>query len=268
MANQRPPTPVATVLESGNLAFFYRPCPGVAHPRSSDQIEHVSVAMFPDDQIHHQNRLLTLAQGYFPPVIVGQDLPEERGRGYIPSVSHDPLAVIAALIDLGQSSVESSTARAQSCVRAAGDGRYLLLHQTDRTYLAYVLRQPAPLGPAQQTLMLDAEASFEVRIVEPAVPSELPIEGIPSYSPDLSERFDGHLSIPANPTDYLDCRWTRVFLVSAVTNLTAEFGVAPNPATQNDPWQRAFLALRDSARHLQAACQVDVLAPLTDGKLV
>lgn len=268
MANQRSPTPVATVLESGNLAFFYRPLPGIAHPQSSDQIEHVYAAMFPDDQIRHQNRLLTLAQGYFPPVIVGQDLPEERGWAYLSIVSHDPRQVSEALTDLGRSSVGSSAGSEPACVRAAGDGRYLLLRQNDRTYLAYALRQPVPLGPAQQTLMLDAEASYEVLIVEPALPSELPIEGIPSYPADLSDKFDGHLSIPADPTDYLDYRWTRVFLVSAATNLQAEFGVAPNPSIQNDPSRRAAQSLRDDGKHLQAACQVDVMTPLDQGHLV
>jgi len=268
MANQRSPTPVATVLESGNLDFFYRPLPGIGHPRSSDQIEHAYVAMFPDDQIHHQNRLIMLAHGYFPPVIPDQDLPEERGWAFIPVVSHDPRDVIEALTGLGRSSVGSSAAPGRSCARAVGDGRYLLLRQNDRTYLAYALRQPVPLGPAQQTLMLDAEASYEVLIVEPYLPSEMPIAGIPSYPVDLGDKFDGHLSIPADPSSYLDYRWTRVFLVSAVTNLRAEFGVAPNASIENDSRRRAFQALRDDAKRLQTACQVDVMTPLDQGRLV
>lgn len=268
MANQRSSTPVATVLESGNLDFFYRPLRGIVHPRGSDQIEHAHLAMFPDDQIHHQNRLLTLAHGYFPPVIPDQDLPEERGWAFIPVVSHDPRDLIDALTGLGGASAGSSVTPDHSCVRVAGDGRYLLLRQDDRTYLAYALRQPVPLGPAQQTLLLDVEASYEVLIVEPYLPSEMPIAGVPSYPVDLAERFDGHLSIPADPTDYLDFRWTRVFLVSAVTNLRSEFGVTPNPSIENDARRRAFQALRDNAKRLLAAGQVNVMTPLEDGQLV
>ena len=264
-AVQTAPTPVATVLESGNLDFFYRPCPGIAHPRSSDQLERAYLAMFPDDQIHHRNRLLAMAHGYFPPVIPEQDLPEERAWAFVQAVSHDPAALIE---DLFSRAVSQDDQPAQECPRAAGDGRYLLLRQEDRTFLAYALRQPVPLGVAQQTLMLDPEASFELRIVQPTMPAPLPIEGSPAYPAALSEKLDGHLSIPADPTDFLDDRWTRVFLVSATTGLQARFGVAPNPSTRNDPSTRAAQALRAAAKRLRASCGVDVLTPLERGELV
>jgi hypothetical protein len=254
--------PRAKVLEVGNVIFLYRPTKGVLHPQTSDQIEQVFLAMLPDNQAEHRNRLVTFAQGYLPPIIPGVELPEERGWAYVAEVGHDPLDAIGPL--------ERESTRGENVpppARVAGYGRYAIVRGDEHTYLAYVLSRPRQLGMAQQTLLMDQQGSYRGVVKEPFMPSDLHLEERPSYPYDLSERFDGHGSIPLDPTDFLDYRWTQIYLVADETGLKAALGLDLKPDVENGAMRKALHFLRDEAKRIQAESQLDIMKPLLRGQL-
>ena len=77
MANpQAQRKPHVRILETGNIAFFYRPKKAILHPKSPDDLERAYFTLFPDDQQRHQNRSFIVAHGVFPTIVPGQALPE------------------------------------------------------------------------------------------------------------------------------------------------------------------------------------------------
>ncbi|HVC32743.1 MAG TPA: hypothetical protein VNL16_04460 [Chloroflexota bacterium] len=259
--------PKAQILETGNALFFYRPLRGVLHPRSSDEIEHVYVALLPDDQHQHRNRLLTFAQTWYPPILPGLVLPEERGWAVVTDVTRDPRRLIDAVVR-GEGSADGSTAPTTTpAARAAGDGRYLIARHDDHTDLAYALHQPRQLGPAQQTLLLDPQASYRVVVKEPCVPSWIGVVDKPTYPSALGEKFDGHVSIPLDPSSFLDYRWTQVFLFDGKSDVQTELGIALKRGLENRAEKQAFAALCVEAQRVRAGSAVDLLKPLVDGSL-
>lgn len=255
---QRSSTP-AEVIEAGNVAFFYRPITGVDHPQTSDDLEHVFLVLFPDDQARHQNRLLTFQSGYFPPVIPDLDLPEEREWAYVSATWDDPRQVIGAIVNPRDGT---------SVTRLAGDGRYGVVRQGGQSYFIYLLRRPKRLGHAQQTLLMERQASFRVIVQEPCVPTPLCLKETATYPAELADRFDGHVAIPLDPSDFLDYPWTQVLFIGDRTDPEAEFGIKVDRETVNQPASVALQALESAAPRIRTATRVDVLQPAIEGTLV
>lgn len=258
-APRQRPSVQTEVLEIGNVAFFYRPIRGVNQPQTSDDLEHAFLVLFPDDQQRHQNRILTFLAGYFPPIIPNLDLPEEREWAYVSTVTPDPRQVVKALED-GPSGTPPA--------RLAGDGRYLLVRRNGQSYFAYGLRRPKRLGHAQQTLMMELQASFRVVVQEPYVPTPLCLAEKPSYPPELADRFDGHVAIPLDTSDYLDYQWTQLLFISDRTDPEAEFGIEIRREVVNQPEAEALEAVEAIAAQVQPRTKVDILKPAIDGALV
>ena len=256
---QQRSSPYTEIMESGNLAFLYRPLPGLRQPQTSDEIEHAYIVLFPDEQQLHTNRVLTFMCGYFPPIIPNFTLPEEREWAYVSETSKDPRTTIQALI---------GALSGQTPPRLAGDGRYAILRHGARTYFTYVLSHPRQLGHAQQTLMMETEASFQVVVQEPAVPTDLRLTEKPAYPADLGNRFDGHVSIPLDPTTFLDYTWAQILLIGDQTDLKAQFGIDFQRDVMNEAGKDAFQALQSAADQIRATSHVDILRPAMDGALV
>jgi hypothetical protein len=266
MADSASGPPLQT-LETGNAIFGYRPRAVVRDLRNSDDLAHAYLLLFPDDPTRHPNRLLTFACGYLPPVIPDFDLPEERGWAVVTAASPAPDAVAAAFwhdvpLPFGQ-----PPPAAAPIPRVAGAARYSLAHRDDQTYLAYVLQRPATLGVAQQVLLLDQAASYRLRIKEPNVPVGLGLMAQPSYPPDLAERFDGHVSIPADPVDFLDYPWTQVLLIAADAATTAALTPWLKRPQENAAVQAAWRVLQAEATACEQQGDGHPFQPLTSGSL-
>lgn len=258
--------PRSEVLESGNVLFFYRPIAGVRHPRSSDQVEHVYLALFPDDQAGHRNRLVAFAQGVFPPVIPNENLPEEREWAVVLDASSDALGVIGAIENLGKP--ESPIAPAPPLARLAGRGRYDIVRQNDRTYFAYTLAEPRTLGPVQQMLLMEQAASYQIRVNEPYAPSGILIPERPAYPDALGEKFVGRMTVPADPTDFLDYRWTRLYVTAESADPAGSLGVQLKTEQENEAVGNALIFLADSARRLQPDHPRELFKPMETGEII
>lgn len=253
-------------LESGNIAFFYRPKEGVLHPKSADDLERVYFMLFPDDQKHHQNRLFNVAHGVFPKIAPGVALPAERDWAFVDDVSHDPRGVVEALEKNIPAPPEPSGQRARPWARIAGDGRYAIVRHEDHTHLVYALHQPQKPGEVQQALEILPEASYVISVKQPYAPSEISLNKKPAYPEDLKKKFDGHGWIPVEPTSFLDYLWTQVLLIGAETNVQKELGITLNAAKENQAEKEALQLLHREATEAHDKWHVEIFEPMLKGK--
>ncbi|HUX88089.1 MAG TPA: hypothetical protein VMW65_13895 [Chloroflexota bacterium] len=254
------------LLEAGNLIFLYRPRPGVIHPRSSTDIAQTAITLLPDNQTQHPNRLFIFPSCVFPPIVEGQNLPEEQGFAYTSAVSVQPRQLIEAVEQDTPVPPSPTGPPAPTPARVVGAGRYVIALQNSETYLAYALGQPSQLGAAQQTVLLDQCGVFKMRVLEPALPTPVTVAGSPDYPHDLGDRFDGHVSIPADPVQLLDYQWTRIVLFGQTTNLQG-FGVSVDPTVENQSSRHAFQQLDRDRGPIESLYQVDICKPMETGEL-
>lgn len=257
--------PNMQVLETGNIAFFYRPKMGVLHPKSPDDLERAFFMLFPDDQARHKNRLLVVAHGVFPKIVPGALLPEERDWAFVADASQDPRMIVDALEKNVPGPAEPSGQRARPWARIAGDGRYAIVQHEDHTHLAYALHEPKQPGVVQQQLEIKPEASYVISVKEPYAPSEIVLEKKPSYPASLQKKFDGHGWISAEPTDFLDYQWTQVLLVGAETNVEQELGIKLNRKKENQAEKEALRLLHQEAKEAHDKWHVDIFEPMCQG---
>lgn len=258
--------PQVDVLETGNVAFFYRPKQGVLHPKSADDLERAYLMLFPDDQARHQNRLFVVAHGVFPTIEPGKLLPGERDWAFVDDVSHDPRAIVTALEKNVAAPPEPSGQRARPWARIAGDGRYAIARHADHTHLVYVLHQPRQPGPVQKELQIKPEASYVISVKQPFAPSEIPLKEKPNYPQELVDKFDGHGWIALDPTSYLDYRWTQTLLIGASGDVEKELGVRLDPSRENHAEKEALKLLHQEATEAHDKWHVEIFEPLMQGK--
>jgi hypothetical protein len=254
------------VLETGNIAFFYRPKERVLHPTSPNDLERSSFVLFPDDQQHHQNRLFVLAHAVFPQIVPGEVLAEERAWAVVADVSHDPRHMIDSVEKDFPTPPELSRQRRRPSARIAGDGRYAIARHGSHTHLVYELRRPQHPGPVQQALQIEPHASYFLSVKGPRVPSEITLEEKPSYPEALRTKLEGHNFVAADPTDFLDYRWTQIFLIGAQTDVRAWLGLHVEPDVENDAEKQALTYLHGEAQRTQTTWHVDILGPLLTGQ--
>ncbi len=257
--------PDVHVLESGNVAFSYRPKKGIAHPKGPDDLERVYFILFPDDQSRHQNRLLNVAHGVFPRIAPGVALPAERDWAFVEDVNHDPRGVVDALEKNVSAPPGPFGQRVRPWARIAGEGRYALARHGDHTHLVYYLHQPSQAGPVQRELEILPEASYVVAVKQPFAPSEINLKEKPAYPENLIKKFDGHGWIPIDPTSYLDYQWTQILLIGAETDVEKELGIRLNSGQENQADKEALRLLRSESTEAANKWHVEILEPMLKG---
>lgn len=263
MANTQAHSDVS-ILEKGNIFFFYRPKEGISHPHSPNDFERAYFMLLPDDQQHHQNRLFDVAHGVFPWIKPGKALPEERDWAFVMDVNHDPKAVLQDLEKNVQSAPGPSGRRARPWARPAGEGRYALATHDGHTHLVYYLGMPKQPGTVQDELKVDQEASYIISVKQPYAPSEIQLSEKPSYPADLRNMFDGHGWIPVVPTDFLDYQYTQILLIGARKDVQKELGITLDADKENAAAKVVLQMLHEDAKHAKSY-GIDLLEPLKQG---
>ena len=261
MPDQEQKTNVS-ILEKGNILFFYRPKEAVEHPSSPEDLERVYFMLLPDDQRHHRNRLFNVAHGALPAIVPGKALPEERDWAFVQDVAQDPTAVLDSL-EKDVAAPHPPGQRKRPWARVAGEGRYAIARHQGHTHLAYHLIQPKRGGEVQKELQVLPEASYIISVKDPYAPSEIQISEQPAYPPEL-RKFDGHGWIPVDPTDYMDYQYTQVLLVGARTDVGRELGISLDEHEENQAEKQVMQALRKDEQEAERQ-GVSLLEPLQQG---
>ncbi|CCF83355.1 conserved hypothetical protein [Nitrolancea hollandica Lb] len=264
MMSSTQPHADVSILERGNIFFFYRPKKGITHPKNPDDLERVYFMLLPDDQHRHQNRLFDVAHGVFPQIKPGEALPEERDWAFVMDVGHDPKAVLNDLEKDVRARAEPSGQRARPWARPAGEGRYALATHVGHTHLVYYLSKPQHPGEVQEALKVDPEASYIISVKQPYAPSEIELSEKPSYPDELRNLFDGHHWIPLVPTDFLDYKYTQILLIGARKDVGKELGITLDADKENAAAKAVIQMLQEDAKQAKVY-GVDLLEPLQEG---
>jgi hypothetical protein len=212
---------MSTVLETGDLFFFYRPRVDVEAVRSLDDVQRFFLVMKPDGI----NR--------FRRIVVGpKRLPDperhERFWAFVAEVAESPDELRD---DIERATYETRTRgmRVQPEARPAGEGRYALVDHERHTHLAYVLELPRVPGAAQSLFGIEHEASYVIAVRNPDAPAP-PGAGLDPrqrarYPEELKERFRGRRFVAVEVPRLLDYEGAEIVLIGASEDVGGELGI-------------------------------------------
>lgn len=230
------------ILETGDLAFFYRPRVEEEDPHGLDDVQRLQLALRPHGSGGY--RLLVVGRKQLPdPAAGGQD----RFWGFVDDAGEDAAEVEAHLAAEDYHTATRGE-RHQPAARPAGEGVYAIARHGDHTHLAYVLELPEEPGEVQEALGIEPQASYVLAVKNPQAPSP-PQAGLSSgQQADLPERlqevFAGRRWADADPVELLDHPGVELLLTAASEEPEAELGIEL-PAEDEDPASAdVFTALR------------------------
>ena len=246
------------VLERGSILFLYRPRAGVTAVRGPEDVEQLYLMLIPDDREEHKSRVFRLVGRMMPVVVPGKAVPEERATAVVEEADPDPRVAIDRLQE--RTLARAPARHPRPWVRAAGEGRYVLLWHGADTHLAYALDRPEQPGEVQEALRIGRRGNWLISVRAAEAP---PLEQ-PLYPGRLKARFAGQDQVPVEPTDYLDYRHTQVLLLAVDSDAAQELGVRLESDAQSQGERQALQLLRKEER--QAAGEgVALLEPLNEG---
>jgi hypothetical protein len=232
---------VSSVLETGDIFFFYRPRVDTPEVDERKDVQRFFVVLKPDRKRR------------FRELIVGaKRLPDpgahERVWAFVAEVADSP----AELQDeLERKAYETKTRgiRVQPEARPAGEGRYALVDHDGHTDLAYVLELPPEPGPAQDAFNIRHQASYVTAVKNPEAPTPqgagLSPKQRAEYPRELLERFGGKRFIAIESPALLDYEGAELVLIGASEDVSGELGIeldAESESIENaDIWRKLRL---------------------------
>jgi hypothetical protein len=245
---------MATILERGEIFFFYRPRVNRESVEGPEDVQRLSIVLVPRGR--RVVRRLIIGRKRLP-----DPQAHERFWGFVDEVADRPEDVED---ELDPTAYETKTRglRVQPAARPAGEGVYGLVRHDDHTHLAYQLELPQRLGEVQRELNIEREASYIIAVKNPEVPSP-PGLGNPHLRVDLpkelQERFGSRRFIDADPPALLDFEGMEFVLIGAAEDVGQELGITLKP-------ERERLDRADIFRLLKLEPEEHPLEPLLKGE--
>jgi hypothetical protein len=212
---------MSTIVEQGDIFFFYRPRVDVAEVDDLDDVQRFFFVLAPEGRELY--RLFVVGRKRLP-----EATSHEREWAFVVEVATRPDDVRD---DLERRTYETKTRgiRVEGEARPAGEGRYAIVDHEGHTHLAYVFELPADPGPAQEAFRITREASFIVAVRNPDAPAPpgagLRADRRADYPGDLLERFRGRRFIPVETPELLDHEGAEIVLVGASEDPESELGI-------------------------------------------
>jgi hypothetical protein len=230
----------ASVLERGNIFFFYRPrvrpADEESQPEGLDDIARSYIVLHPKGKELY--RLIVVGRKRLPDISK-----HEREWAFVEKVSRKPGEIEA---ELRREEYETKTRgeRARPAARPCGEGVYALVRHDGHTHLAYVLELPGKPGPVQKVLEIGREASYIVAVKNPQAPSPpeagLAPEAAATYPKSLEDKFHGRRFLPADPPKLLDYPGAQLLLIGASADIRAELGLELDPERETERTAEIF----------------------------
>lgn len=176
------------IFESGDLYFFYRPKTQEEVIKSLDDVEGFYLVMSAQGT---KFRFLSAARKRMPEIPVDSPAQPDQGWaivGYETENSDD-------LEDNNLDRQLTPEGKIVQPARPAGAAKYMMVHQEDRTELAYALEVPAEPGPVQGTFNILPEAAYVIKVKNPDYLAE-GYPGVvqkPRYPVNFKALFDADL---------------------------------------------------------------------------
>jgi hypothetical protein len=212
-----------TVLEKGNIYFFYKPRVEEHEPSKQSDLQQFYMVLSPQGK-----RLYRMG------VIGREQLPDpaKKGKarywGFIDAVEKSGRKLAEGLTEDTYETKTRGT-RDQPAARPAGEGVYQILRHGNHTHLIYALELPRKTGEVQDALNIEDEASYIISIRNPdkAAPPRagLPQRDRAEYPKKLKQVFRDRKFADADPPDFLDHEGAEFLMIAASENPEEELGI-------------------------------------------
>jgi hypothetical protein len=230
-----------TVLERGNIYFFYRPKIEEGSAEGLADVQRLYMILSPHGQRRY--RLIVIGQKQLPEISDSG----EKSWGFVENVSREPQELKDVL---GSATYHTKTRgqRTQPAARPAGEGVYAIVRHADHTHLAYALELPARPGAVQQELNIEEEGSYILSVKNPELPATRGI-GLDearqaSFPSALQKRFRGRRFIGVDSPAFLDHAGAELLFIGASEEVSGELGVQLHPQEETEATAEIFQDLR------------------------
>ena len=152
----------STILEQGDIFFFYRPKVRSEEVKSIEDYEDSMVLAPESNDKKSLYRLLVIGKKLLPKIRESEARSSERYWARVGGIFDDHTQLTNELL--------SKEFREGDMTRPVGEGKYAIVDHNNHTELAFVLELPKELGEAQKELGIEKEASYIITVINPKVP--------------------------------------------------------------------------------------------------
>jgi hypothetical protein len=207
----------ATILEEGEIFFFYRPRPDRALSGAEEQDGQFFMVLHPLRKSRY--RLIHLGKRH-PPAL------KKNGPWMRASVDK----VMASLDELRAELVEQNWSgnrgkQSRPAAVQAGEGIYALLKYRDNTHLVYALDDSIRENGLLQEMGIAPEGGYTTSVRNPDNSGN---GRHPDFPRHLLDRFRGRASIPADPIEFLNVEGADLLLTGINNDPMEDLGIEFN----------------------------------------
>ena len=253
----------STILEQGDIFFFYRPKVRSEKVESIDDVRRFFMILAPESKNKKDlYRLLVIGKKSLPEIRETEARSSERYWARVGGIFDHPSQLTKELL--------SDEFREGDIARPVGEGKYAIVnHSNNHTELAFVLELPKEPGEAQKELGIGNEASYVITVINPKIPKRkeyLPTtEYAPKYPESILKDFgDNENFVPLSRSlKFIDYQKAQVILIGAREGraaLTQELGITVEYEDEDERSADIFTRLRIRKDHVP-------IKPLIQGKL-
>ncbi|MGB7664571.1 MAG: hypothetical protein WBL67_17705 [Nitrososphaeraceae archaeon] len=249
----------STILEQGDIFFFYRPKVRSENVESIEDVRRFFVVLAPESK--NLYRLLVIGKKSLPEIRESEARSSERYWARVGGIFDDPTQLTKELL--------SKEFREGDMARLVGEGKYAIVDHSNHTELAFVLELPKELGEAQKELGIEKEASYIITVINPKMPRReeyLPRTGeAPKYPESVLNDFgnDENFVPLSRNLRFIDYQNAQIILIGAregKDTLTQELGITVENESENDHSADIFTRLKIRKDQVP-------IKPLIQGKL-
>ena len=201
----------STILEQGDIFFFYRPKVRSENVESIEDVRRFFVVLAPESK--NLYRLLVIGKKSLPEIRESEARSSDRYWVRIGGIFDDPTQLTNELL--------SKEFREGDMARPVGEGKYAIVDHNNHTELAFVLELPKEIGEAQKELGIEKEASYIITVINPEVPKReeyLPTtEDSPKYPESVLDGFGNNENfVPLSRNlKFIDYQNAQIILIGA-----------------------------------------------------
>jgi hypothetical protein len=236
----------ATVIEEGDIFFFYRPRVETAEVRGREDVQRFFMLMATERDRRPLFRLFVVGRKQLPEIRPGEAHPEERNWAVNVLTTSDAARVRRELL-----AKEYRTAtrgmRLVGAAKPVGEGRYQLVEHRGHSELAYVLELPRKVGPAQAEFEIKETASYILAVKNPdvRVPGFAESDEAVRLPSRFAAKFGGRRWIEVDDPTLLDHEGVQILLMGAhPEQVEAELGIDVDDEAETARSAELFRTLR------------------------
>jgi hypothetical protein len=251
---------MATVIEHGDIFFFYRPKIDTKEVKDIEGVQRFYMVISPDNS--KIRRVFLIGQKQLPEIAEGTPNSEDRNWALNVLTSSNPSKIREEFLPAEYQTETRGTRRMAAAV-PAGEGKYSIVQHEGHSELAYILELPEKPGLTQREFQIKKEASYIISVKNPDI--QVPgyrafLKKKPNYPNSLKEKFGNRRWIKVDDPNLLDYENSQLLLIGArKKDVEEELGIDLDEEKESVSTAELFNELRIKKEHVP-------LKPLFKGK--